>query len=416
MRGETILCISPRNWDALWRDTQQVMSRIAVQNRVLYFEPGRDGDLSVASALRRNLPNLFTLRIQEIDGNLYVIPTPPRLPHARRYLPSSLLQVTMPLIIKLNVQILARQVRRAIKALDVKDPILWLYSQYDKDLVGRFGEKLSCYYNVDEVAEFSDNKRIKTLIYRLDDELTSAVDVVFATSRGQWTRRAAVNPHTYFIPNGVDFDLFNRALGPDLPLPDDIVAIPRPIIGFIGWMGFHIDVELLIRIARHFPAASLVLIGPEALPQAQSKKTLFALPNVFYLGEKQRSELPGYLQVFDVALMPYLASGHILSAYPLKLHEYLAAGRAIVSTALPELYPYRKVVHIAETHADFLQQIDKTLHENTPQAIASRVAVARENTWDQRILEIYRILEAELESKRPASVFEMSPENERRLL
>jgi len=401
MIGETILCISPRNWDALWRDTQQIMSRIAPQNRVLYFEPGRDGDSSIMGAIKRNVSNIFTLRTREVRKNLIVIPTPPSLPHARRHLPTFLLKYTMPLVIKLNTWILIRHIRWAVKKLGVQTPILWLYSQYHNNLLGKFGEKLTCYYNIDEVAEFEDNQRVKTLIYRLDDQLTRSVDVVFTTSRGQWQRRHVHNPHTYCIPNGVDFDLCNRALEPDLPLPDDIVPIPHPIIGFIGWLGFHIDVKLLVKIARHNPTYALVLVGPEALPQTHDTETLHALPNVFFLGEKERTLIPNYLQAFDVALMPYLVKGHILSAYPLKLHEYLAAGRSIVATALPELQPYTHVVRVAQTHTAFIQQIDKALDNHTPQAIAARVKVAKANTWEQRITEIYRALEPWLGDQNP---------------
>ena len=94
--------------------------------------------------------------------------------------------------------------------------------------------------------------------------------------------------------------------------------------------------------------------------------------------------------------MPYVLAGHILSSYPLKLHEYLAAGRAVVAANLPELKPYSHVVRIAETHREFIRQIGEALHDCAPEAIEARVAVARENTWDQRVAEIYRVLDQRL--------------------
>ena len=106
--------------------------------------------------------------------------------------------------------------------------------------------------------------------------------------------------------------------------------------------------------------------------------------------------LPEYLKAIDVALIPYLLEGYTLTAYPLKLHEYLAAGRAIVATALPELRPFSHVVRIAETHTEFISQIRKALHDHDPQAIEARVAVARENTWENRIEAMYRILDLRL--------------------
>ncbi len=395
MLGETFLCIAPRLWDSLWRESQQIMSRLAEHNRVLYFEPGRDYDRPHLSEMRRNLPNLFALRTRSLHKNLIIIPTPPTLPIASRHLPASVLRVTLPLTERINANTLTRHVRWAMKEFGVEEPILWLNGA-SPELVGKFGEKLSCYYNYDEFAEFAQNSHIKELVRSIDDQTTSRADLVFATSRSQWRRRKAINPHTYFIPNGVDFDMFNRALQPGLPLPSDIAALPRPIIGFAGWLGYHIDVELLHKVAEAYSDCSLVLVGPDKLPHA-AQQQLQALPNVFFLGQKERQELANYLQVFDVSLMPWiLSSGHVRHAYPLKLHEYLAAGRSIVAVALPELEPYRHVLRIAETHDEFIHHVGEALSDNAPEVVEARVAVARENTWDHRVVEIYRALQHRL--------------------
>jgi glycosyltransferase involved in cell wall biosynthesis len=398
MQGETILCIAPRDWHGLWKDTQSIMSRIAAQNRVLYFDPGRDSQGSVVAEMLDNFPDFFALRTQEVQENLTVISTPSRLPHARRHLPCSVLRVTMPLVIKINAWILIRHIRRAMKSLHVESPILWLYGPYQTDLIGRFGEKLVCYYNYDEFADYKTNWRIRELIRRHDAQLSSQVDVVFATSRAQCKVRKAFNAQTYFIPNAVDFELFNRALTPNLSVPDDIAKIPHPVIGYAGRLARQIDVELLRRVAKVYPSHSLVLVGPDELPNTKAEQELRALPNVFFLGWKEPSDLPNYFQVFDAALIPYRLVGHVLSGYPTKLHEYLAAGRAVVATAMPELRPYSHVLRIGETHDEFIQQISEAIRDHTPQAIEARVAVARENTWDQRVAEIYRILQPLLPS------------------
>ncbi len=396
VRGETIICIAPRVWNSLWRDSQHIMSRLAIQNRVLYLEPGRNPDRRHSAEMWRNLPNFFRLRSQTVSENLIAIASPSTLPIMRHHLPRPVLQVTTPLVVRINAAIIARHVRRVMKAYAVRTPILWLYSPYQVSLVGKFNEKIACYYNYDEFPDFVQNRRIKDLLREYDNQLSISVDVVFATSRCQWKRRQAVNPDTYFSPNGVDFDLFNRALAPDRPLPADISALPRPIIGFAGWLGYQIDTGLLLRLSEAFPECSLVLVGPDELPDAAARAQLQARSNVFFLGRKDLQALPDYLRVFDVALIPYVLEGHVLSIYPMKLHEYLAAGRAVVSINLPELQPYKHVVRTAETHDEFVHQVREALQDNTPEAVAARVAVARENTWDQRVEEIYRILQQHL--------------------
>jgi glycosyltransferase involved in cell wall biosynthesis len=393
MQGETIMCIATEDWYSLWRPIQQTMSRLVPQNRVIYFDPGRNPERSAVSEMVNNLPNYWMMRPKFARENLIVIPTPSSLPHLRRFLPRSVLRVTMPLVIKINALVLIRHVRRTMEALEIRSPVLWLYSPYDLDLVGKFGEKLTCYHNYDEFANFTQNIRIQELLRRLDDELCRRVDVVFTTSHSQWNHRRDFNPNTYCTPNGVDFDLFNKALDSKTPIPSDISGLKKPIIGFVGWLGYQIDLDLLLGIAEAYPDCSLALVGPDVMLKNTKYRRLKAMPNVHFLGLKQLERLPEYLKAIDVALIPYLLEGYVLTAYPLKLHEYLAAGRAIVATALPELRPYGHLVRIAETRAQFISQIREALQDHSLQAINARIVVARENTWDSRIADMYQVLE-----------------------
>jgi glycosyltransferase involved in cell wall biosynthesis len=392
MRGETIVCIATRRWDSLWRNTQQIMSRLARENRVLYFEPGRDPDRRHSAEMWRNLPNFTALRPRQALPNVTVIPTPSCLPYARRHLPRAALRVTTPLVAAINARILLRHVRRTMRLLDVRAPILWLYEPRHIDLVGRLGEKLVCYFNYDETADFAGNERVRDLLRAYDNRLSSRADLVFASSRGQAERRRALNANTHFIPNGVDFDLFHRALDPATEIAPEIARLPRPIIGLAGWLGYQIDAALLLRAAEAYPHCSLALVGPDCLGDDPVAERLRARPNVFMLGRQELSRLPAYLKAFDVALIPYRIGGHTLTVYPLKLHEYLAAGRAVVATALPELRPFADVVHIAETHEQFIAQIGAALHEQFIAQIAARTAVAQANDWDRRVETICAIL------------------------
>lgn len=393
MRDQTIICIAPRRWDALWKETQAIMSRLAVCNRVLYFEPGRDPEHGVVAEMRRNWPVLYRPVTPELHQNPMVIPSPPMLPHGRRHLPQWALRATMPLVVRFNAAVLVRHVRRVLHALAVTDPILWLTDPYQVPLLGKFGEKVACYFNFDEFAEIAENHRVRHFLQRLDDDLTRRADVVFTTSRAQWMRRQSLNPKIHLVPNAVDFELFHRAVTGELTIPADIASVPRPIIGFVGWLTHHIDVPLLRRICEAYPNCSLVLVGPDRLAASADLDALRRQPNVFFLGRKEHSAVPAYLSVFDVALMPYILSGHVVAAYPAKLHEYLAAGRPVVATALPELRPFESVVWLAQSRDEFVQKVGQALAGSSAEAIEARLAVARENTWDRRVAEISQIVE-----------------------
>jgi len=163
MQNETIICVAPRDWFGLWKEAQSIMSRLAEKNQVLYFDPGRDSQKSVLLELLDNFPNYLVFRKQEVKKNLTVISTPSSLPLIRRYLPHAVLKITMPIAVKYNSRILINKIRKTMKILGVKTPILWLYSPYHVDLIGKFNEKMVCYYNYDEFSAFLHNNRIKEI-------------------------------------------------------------------------------------------------------------------------------------------------------------------------------------------------------------------------------------------------------------
>jgi len=172
----------------------------------------------------------------------------------------------------------------------------------------------------------------------------------------------------------------------------DIKEIPYPIVGFIGNIDSRLDIELIELLSASHPEWSLVLIGwgeRKLIGEIQAKKR----SNIYFLGEKKVVELPSYLRVIAVSIIPYMLSESTKTMYPRKLHEHLAAGKPIVCTDLPEVRPFKNVVRIAETKQEFLSCIEEELLTNNDEKIKKRVRVARKNTWENRIKEMVRIIE-----------------------
>ena len=393
INDETIICISPSSWFSLWRNRQQIMSRLARNNRVLFVEPQRDPDLGTWLSIRNRISNIFSPHIESISANMTLLHPPPSLPFGGAILSPRILHFIIPLIVKMNCWLLTNSIRQALRKMKVENHILYVWEPFQLDLIGKFGEKLVCYHVYDEISDFIGNKRIKGIIWKYDRLLCKRADFVFASSRTQYKRRKAFNQSTYFIPNGVDFEHFNQALSPDTKLPEDIQSVPRPILGFAGLIAnFTVDIKLLIELAVRCPEWSFVIIGQDEMGHGEAGTKLHGLDNFLYLGKKEVSGLPNYFKAFDVALMPYVIKGHTLSIYPLKLHEYLAAGLPIVTTHLPELYPFKDIVRLAKTVDEFIEQVEKSLKDNSEAAVAKRVAVAKKNTWDQRVEKIEKCL------------------------
>lgn len=396
MASETILCISTRLWHSLWRDGQQIMSRLARSHRVIFVEPQRDPDISYTSDFVRRARYYRDLVTEEPLPNLTVVRTPPALPYARQNLPATLLRLSVPVVAQVNNLLMLSHLGRVKRAFGLDSPILWLYDPRQAGLIGHLGEKLVVYFNYDELADFAPNKRIRGLLQRFDDRLVRRADVVIATSQGQTRRRIPLNPATYFVPNGVDHANFSRALDPATAVPAEVANLPRPILGFAGWLGNQVDVPLLVRLAQAYPQASVVLVGPDALDKDAAYAQLRAMPNVTFAGRKALEALPGYLKAFDVALLPYRMDGHTHSIYPLKLHEYLAAGRSMLATNLPELQPFTSAIRVAADGDEFLRLVPVAAADNAPERQADRSRLARQHTWDQRVITIEHILDRHL--------------------
>ncbi len=397
MENETILCLSTRLWHSLWRNTQQIMSRLAQTNHVIFVEPQRDPDSSYGASLRRNSRYFGALAMERVSPGLTIVRTPPGLPYARQKLPGRLLRASVPLVANTNNAILAWHLRRVLRALNVERPILWLYEPRMAGLVGRLGEKLACYFNYDELADFAPNARIRDLLQAYDDQLCRQVDVVFASSTSQSQRRQRLNPNTHFVPNAVDYAHFSQALSPATQPAPELAALGKPILGFVGWLGHQLDVPLLNRLAGAYPNYALVLVGPDALEKNEAYHELRARPNVLFAGRQPLEALPSYLKLFDVALLPYnVKGGHTHAIYPLKLHEYLAAGCSVLASDMAELKPFAPVIRIARDEEDFVGLVPAALHDNAPARRQARTNVAKQNTWEQRVATIQRVLDQTL--------------------
>jgi GT2 family glycosyltransferase len=111
---------------------------------------------------------------------------------------------------------------------------------------------------------------------------------------------------------------------------------------------------------------------------------LKALPNVRVLGQQPYETMPQYLYHFDACMIPFKVNPITEATDPVKLYEYLSAGKPVVCVALAEIEPYREYLYIAEDKDDFIIQLDRAVAENDPEMIVRRRRFAQQHTWEQR--------------------------------
>ncbi|MBN1394960.1 MAG: methyltransferase domain-containing protein [Pirellulales bacterium] len=224
--------------------------------------------------------------------------------------------------------------------------------------------------------------------------LVSTSRVVLATARRLHDEVKRQRPDALYCPNGVDYDHFHLASPP--PPPDDVadlVAAGRTIVGYYGALAHWFDYELVARAASLRKEWTFLLIGPD-FDHSLAAHNLVGLPNVRWLGEKKYDELPAYLHHFSVATIPFLINDITRSTSPVKLFEYMAATKPIVTTDMPECRA-QSCVMVAGNAEEYVAAIEEAARRGATDSYRRAVdEAARKNTWEARLQQIIDRLEA----------------------
>lgn len=211
------------------------------------------------------------------------------------------------------------------------------------------------------------------------------------------------------LPNGADVALFGQALEPG-PKPADWPVPPssRPLVGYIGNLsGLRMDYPLLRRCVEDHPDKDFLLLG-----NAQPEDTnLAACSNVYCLGSRPLVSLPAYLRPVDVAIIPFKFNTLTRSIYPLKINEYLAAGKPVLSTGFSEdVRDFAPVVELADDPATFSARLNNALADRSAEALKRRTEWAAKNSWTVRRAQFEALVERALDQKQERSTTKDSPE------
>ncbi len=232
---------------------------------------------------------------------------------------------------------------------------------------------------------------------RYENALAAMSHTAFVTSHTLETEIAGLYPGLSVtrIPNGVDAEWF-RQKAAEAGTPSDIRNIRPPRVGYIGALYPWIDTELLRELAETLPEISLVLIGPSDDNDRLSR--LRHLGNMHWMGVKPYSDVPSYVASCDVCLIPFLAGPVSRTTNPVKLYEYFALGKPVVTTPLTDLeqYAVTGLVIMGKTRTDFIEGVRRALTESDPWLRTRRMEVAREHSWKRHAGRMLEVMESTL--------------------
>lgn len=242
--------------------------------------------------------------------------------------------------------------------------------------------ELLIYERFDNVRGFP---RTPGSVVALEDRLIANADLLICSSLNlvESTATATRNP-CFLVRNGCDFPHFNTAAA------SGSTRSGRRIIGYFGAIEDWFDTDLVARLALEIPDATITLIGQDQIAAAER---LRGVQNVELVGEVPYADLPLQLRNFDVCIIPFILNDLTVATDPIKVYEYLASGKPVVATALPELAPYSGMVYIAESHDRFVAMVLDALLEDQNEPIRQqRIEFAQKNSWSDRATAMRRIV------------------------
>jgi glycosyltransferase involved in cell wall biosynthesis len=377
LKNKDIICVSVSDWLKPWGSKQHLMTELAKANRVLYIEY-QSSILDLIIHPRYFLRILARInKLRKVNNNIYVYNPLPLLPFG----------YYCTFICRINQYFFSLFIRRLIKRLSFKNPILWSYAPSAAYLVGKINEGMIIYHCGADFIHEKINCLRKNAISKIENRLANRAHIVLTLTKDLQRRFAELNSNTFYFPSAVDMDYFSRIRESDTQEPQELAVIKKPLIGVVGYLdGNILDMDLLEYIARANPQWSIVMIGPlfrkiGLLHKFGNNK------NVYFLGEKPPASIPLYLKYLDVCLVPYIKSKFTSNVSPIKLYEYLAMGKPVVSTFFSEdMNDYKSIIGIADDKGQFLKLIRVFLnHKGEKEEFMVRINAAAENSWQKRL-------------------------------
>jgi glycosyltransferase involved in cell wall biosynthesis len=297
----------------------------------------------------------------------------------------------------LNQHLLAAQVGTLARSRGLTNPILWIAIPTAVQMVGRLNESLVVYHVSDKYdANTMDHAVDPTLITRLHDQALDCADIIFYSSKKLFDHAERGRERSYLLEQAVDYEHWSRIASEALVIPPEVASISRPRLGYFGaiepWL---IDQELIRRARHEHPDWQWIFIGNKS-----RGIEIEALPNTHFLPPVAYDDLPNYAAGFDVCVLPWDTDKAFTSyGSAIKVREYMATGKPVVISPLPEYESMRDVLRIASSRDEFLTLIQDALKEDDFEVGRKRQAAVKHGTWDARAEFVSGIIEQALSDK-----------------
>ncbi len=376
-----IICIAFPAWDGNYlKSTVQLMKEMAKSHHVLYVDYAytwKDffqslGGKGFASWRRMiGIDNRLREVTTDNGSKLHVLTLPPVIP-ANFIKNESIFDG----INSINAFFIKRAIQAAQRKLNMTSPVVInaFNPFFGVHMSGAFGEKQLIYYCYDEIGAANWAKQHGA---RLENRFMKMVDTVIVTSQGLFNKKSKQHPDCHLVKNGVDYHLFANPTVQTIQIPLTLNNSYSKTIGYLGSVDERLDYDLIESVIKATPQYRYVFVG--RITESAYENRLKQFKNVVLIGSQPPDMLPAWVNTFDVCWIPFILNDLTAGIYPLKINEYLAANKPVVSTRFADLTDFEPVIDVATTTANFVKYFDAPSQTDMP-----RQDFSARNDWSAR--------------------------------
>lgn len=391
--GRDFIFTGLQHWDMpIGSNARDIALEISRHNRVLYFNTPLDmltrfcESKSPEAKRRLSVLKGKEKSVRQINPNLWIVDYPFLLWPVNKLPDGSIFDYFN----RKNNKRLARYIQRIVGQFHFQNAIHII----DNDIYRSFYLKeflqpiLSVYYRRDNLLPFSYWKKHAC---RLEPLLIGKSDLILCNSEQLAAFARTYNPNSFDIGQGVDLSAYQSHI--NYTVPEDIVNIPHPIVGYLGDItSLRLNPEIGYQLARNNPAISFVWIGKEDAVFASHP--IHTLSNVYFLGLKPKESVPAYMSAFDICINPQSVNEITIGNYPRKIDEYLALGKPVIATATLTMKMFEKQVYLCSSIEDYQQALSSSLAENDDKLKTKRIIFAHSHTWENSVKKLYTYIQS----------------------
>ncbi len=258
-----------------------------------------------------------------------------------------------------------------------------LSKQYHSDLLE--------YEYVDDISVTVSGADDLDAALKVHEEIMRSADLVVATAKKLYDEAQLKRRKVIFSPNAADYEFFSAKAEKNREFAN-LQHKYSCVLGYYGALASWFDYDLVRAVAEAHADWVWLLIGKK-IDNDMERSRIEKLPNVIYVPAVPYKELPSYIACCDIMTIPFVLNEITEATSPVKLFEYMASGKPIITSDMNECRNYRSV-HIYKDAEGFTALAQLALIErSSDEYMALLKQEARENTWYSRAKAVLEALQ-----------------------